>query len=125
MSVGERGQSLHLTAREMSPDGQILSITAQGRDFKVRLPLMGAFQASNALVAAGLCIAAGEDLEAVLGALEHIEGRAGPAATGRVRPQGRRRLRRLRPYPRRVGDGAGGAAPARVGPADRRLRRRR
>ena len=31
--------------------------------YDVRLPLAGAFQASNALVAAGLCIAAGESAE--------------------------------------------------------------
>ena len=34
------------------------------------LPLAGAFQASNALVAAGLCIAAGDRPDAVIAALE-------------------------------------------------------
>ena len=43
----------------------------------VALPLAGAFQASNVLVAAGLCIAAGETVEAVLAALEHLKGAPG------------------------------------------------
>ena len=43
----------------------------------VHLPLVGAYQASNALVAAGLCIATGEDVGQVLAALEHIEGAPG------------------------------------------------
>jgi len=84
MSVGERGQALHLKARELTPGGQILTLIAQEREHRVRLPLVGAFQASNALVAAGLCIAAGEDLDTVLGALEHLEG-----APGRLQRVGR------------------------------------
>src|ERR1700761_4911294 len=60
MSVGERGQALKLASRTPLADGQQLSIIADGRAFDVKLPLVGAFQASNALVAAGLCIAAGE-----------------------------------------------------------------
>jgi UDP-N-acetylmuramoyl-L-alanyl-D-glutamate--2,6-diaminopimelate ligase len=76
-SVGEAGQALTLVGREPAPDGQRLTILAEGRSFEVRLPLAGAFQASNALVAAGLCIAAGEPAEAVLEALEHVEGAPG------------------------------------------------
>jgi UDP-N-acetylmuramoyl-L-alanyl-D-glutamate--2,6-diaminopimelate ligase len=43
----------------------------------VRLPLAGAFQASNALVAAGLCLAAGLSPEQVFAGLERIEGAPG------------------------------------------------
>jgi UDP-N-acetylmuramoyl-L-alanyl-D-glutamate--2,6-diaminopimelate ligase len=77
MSVGAAGQGLMLTARSPTPRGQRLSLRAWGRDHQIDLPLAGGFQASNALVAAGLCIAAGESVEAVLGALEHIEGAPG------------------------------------------------
>jgi UDP-N-acetylmuramoyl-L-alanyl-D-glutamate--2,6-diaminopimelate ligase len=76
-SVGSMGQGLTLAHRELTPGGQRLRIGAEGRSFDVRLPLAGAFQASNALVAAGLCIAAGEKTDAVLEALEHIEGARG------------------------------------------------
>jgi len=84
LSVGERGQSLRLVSRTLTADGQHLVIEHLDRRYEVRLPLAGAFQAGNALVAAGLCIAAGEDIAAVLAALEHIEG-----APGRLQRVGR------------------------------------
>jgi UDP-N-acetylmuramoyl-L-alanyl-D-glutamate--2,6-diaminopimelate ligase len=77
LSVGERGQGLTLVSRALLPEGQRLVVEAEGRRHDVRLPLAGAFQASNALVAAGLCIAAGEDAGAVLAALEHLQGAEG------------------------------------------------
>jgi len=77
LSVGERGQGLALIDRALLPEGQRLSIAAADRIVQVRLPLAGAFQAANALVAAGLCIAAGEPVEAVLGALETLKGAPG------------------------------------------------
>ena len=77
MSVGAMGQGLTLTGRSLTPEGQRLTISAWGRRHDVRLPLAGAFQASNALVAAGLCIAAGESPDTVLAALEHLEGAPG------------------------------------------------
>ncbi|HEY2709439.1 MAG TPA: UDP-N-acetylmuramoyl-L-alanyl-D-glutamate--2,6-diaminopimelate ligase [Caulobacteraceae bacterium] len=76
-SVGSMGEGLTLAHRTPVVAGQRLRIGTEGRNFDVRLPLAGAFQAANALVAAGLCIAAGEDAEAVLAALEQIEGAPG------------------------------------------------
>ncbi len=76
-SVGEKGRDLHLAAREALPGGQRLAVEATGARVELNLPLAGAFQASNALVAAGLCIAAGEDQARVLAALEHLQGAAG------------------------------------------------
>ena len=77
LSVGENGQSLKLASRTPAPGGQRLRVLEHGHRYDLNLPLVGAFQASNALVAAGLCIAAGETPEAVLAALEHIEGAPG------------------------------------------------
>ncbi|GAA0647557.1 UDP-N-acetylmuramoyl-L-alanyl-D-glutamate--2,6-diaminopimelate ligase [Brevundimonas lenta] len=77
MGVGERGRDLALIGRVAVPEGQRLTIDAGGEIHEVLLPLAGAFQASNALVAAGLCIAAGEKPGRVLAALETIEGAQG------------------------------------------------
>ena len=77
VSVGAAGQGLKLKDRQLVPDGQRLKLETGGKAYDVRLPLAGGFQASNALVAAGLCIGAGEDTEAVLAALEQIEGAPG------------------------------------------------
>ncbi|MFN9711662.1 MAG: UDP-N-acetylmuramoyl-L-alanyl-D-glutamate--2,6-diaminopimelate ligase [Alphaproteobacteria bacterium] len=77
MSVGETGQALKLMARTPLPDGQRLSIRAEGRMYDVHLPLVGAFQASNALVAVGLCRAAGLSYAETFAALENIDGAPG------------------------------------------------
>jgi UDP-N-acetylmuramoyl-L-alanyl-D-glutamate--2,6-diaminopimelate ligase len=77
MSVGESGVGLRLVARTPEPFGQRLTIMRQGKTYDLRLPLAGAFQAANVLAAAGLCIAAGEEVEAVLAALEHLKGAPG------------------------------------------------
>ena len=77
MGVGERGRDLSLVERHAVPEGQRLTIDCEGRLHEILLPLAGAFQASNALVAAGLCIAGGESPERVLAALEKIEGAQG------------------------------------------------
>ena len=45
--------------------------------YTVRLPLVGAFQVENALVAAGLAIATGSEPAAVFAALEHLKGAKG------------------------------------------------
>ena len=76
-SVGEAGQGLQLLDRQLVPEGQRLKLQVDGRCFDVSLPLAGGFQASNALVAAGLCMGAGDAAEAVLAALEQIEGAPG------------------------------------------------
>ena len=77
LSVGADGQGLKLISRTPVPEGQRLKIAAQDREFDVLLPLAGDFQASNVLVAAGLVLATGEDLDATIAALEHLEGAAG------------------------------------------------
>jgi len=76
-SVGHAGRDLRLARREASSDGQSLDLDMDGRRYSVRLPLAGAFQADNALVAAGLCIATGEAPDAVLAALETLQGAPG------------------------------------------------
>ncbi len=53
---------------------QRLSVAHEGRVFDVRLPLLGEYQASNALLAAGLAIATGEVAGRVLPALQGLKG---------------------------------------------------
>jgi UDP-N-acetylmuramoyl-L-alanyl-D-glutamate--2,6-diaminopimelate ligase len=84
LSVGERGQGLRLLERTPVAEGQRLKVLVGSHSHDVLLPLAGAFQASNAMVAAGLCIAAGEDAADVLAALEHLAG-----APGRLQRVGR------------------------------------
>ncbi|CAN5396858.1 UDP-N-acetylmuramoyl-L-alanyl-D-glutamate--2,6-diaminopimelate ligase [soil metagenome] len=77
VSGGEAGQGLKRVARAPTPEGQRLTILAEGQSYEVNLPLVGGYQASNALVAAGLCIATGEPVAGVMKALETLEGAPG------------------------------------------------
>ena len=77
MSVGERSSHLCLTGRDLTVDGQILYLEYLGKKYETKLPLAGLFQASNALVAAGLAIAAGEDAGKVIHALSTLKGARG------------------------------------------------
>jgi UDP-N-acetylmuramoyl-L-alanyl-D-glutamate--2,6-diaminopimelate ligase len=77
MSVGEDGQGIQMLALDAVAEGQRLTLGFGGKTYKSLLPLAGAFQASNILVAAGLCIASGEDAADVFAALETIKGAPG------------------------------------------------
>jgi UDP-N-acetylmuramoyl-L-alanyl-D-glutamate--2,6-diaminopimelate ligase len=74
LGTGTRGATFRLATRRNDGFAQHLEVEYAGRMHDLRLPLIGAYQASNALVAAGLALAAGEDGEAALGALEHLTG---------------------------------------------------
>jgi UDP-N-acetylmuramoyl-L-alanyl-D-glutamate--2,6-diaminopimelate ligase len=66
--------ALRLLARTPLPNGQRLEIEAFGARRTVTLPLVGAFQAMNALAAAGLVIGGGASTAATLDALARLAG---------------------------------------------------
>jgi UDP-N-acetylmuramoyl-L-alanyl-D-glutamate--2,6-diaminopimelate ligase len=73
LTVGSRGDTLRLAGREAGMLGQKLTIEADGSRHVVDLPLIGAYQAANALVAAGLVLATGGDLVQTLANLSRIQ----------------------------------------------------
>ncbi|USI73637.1 UDP-N-acetylmuramoyl-L-alanyl-D-glutamate--2,6-diaminopimelate ligase [Sphingomonas morindae] len=78
LSVGTRGDALRLIERVPTQLGQTLTIAVDGREHRCTLPLIGAYQAANALVAAGLAMATGvpaADVLAGLGRLQPVRGR--------------------------------------------------
>ena len=77
MTVGREGGFLKLKRLEHERRRQIAEIEAAGKIHRIVLPLAGEFQMSNALVAAGLAIATGINVDQALEALEHIEGAPG------------------------------------------------
>ncbi len=83
--VGRAGSEIRLL--DLVADGfrQRLRLSAFGRAHDLVLPLAGAFQASNALTAAGLAIGAGIDVDTAIAALAGLEG-----APGRVELVGRK-----------------------------------
>ncbi|RIX98801.1 UDP-N-acetylmuramoyl-L-alanyl-D-glutamate--2,6-diaminopimelate ligase [Aureimonas flava] len=77
MTVGSNGGFLKLKRLEHERHRQIAEIEAAGKLYRVVLPLAGEFQMANALVAAGLAIATGRNVDDVLPALEHLKGAPG------------------------------------------------
>lgn len=73
ISVGTQGDTLKLVSRDPTLLGQGLVIEAGGKAHKVMLPLIGAYQAANALTAAGLVIATGGDVSSTLTALARLQ----------------------------------------------------
>lgn len=77
ITVGPAGETLRLVRATPEPAGQRLALAVEGETRAVALPLPGAFQVSNALVAAGLARALGLSWEAVLDGLERLKGAPG------------------------------------------------
>jgi UDP-N-acetylmuramoyl-L-alanyl-D-glutamate--2,6-diaminopimelate ligase len=70
--VGEGGDCMRLLRAVPRADGQMLEIAQDGGKREILLPLVGRFQADNALVAAALAAATGG--ERALDALPHLQG---------------------------------------------------
>ena len=74
LTFGANGADLRLLHRQDTPTGQTLSVAIFEFEHRVALPLPGAFQACNALAAAGLALATGIAPEAVVAALRTLRG---------------------------------------------------
>lgn len=59
LTVGEAGEAIRLVSRRSTPLGQALVLRHAGREHKLSLPLIGAYQVANVLVSAGLVLATG------------------------------------------------------------------
>jgi UDP-N-acetylmuramoyl-L-alanyl-D-glutamate--2,6-diaminopimelate ligase len=73
ITVGEKGRGIQLLSREPTQLGQTLELRIQGDVHKLKLPLIGAYQAANALVAAGVVMASGGDVESLLSHLARLQ----------------------------------------------------
>jgi UDP-N-acetylmuramoyl-L-alanyl-D-glutamate--2,6-diaminopimelate ligase len=73
LSVGKKGRAIRLVDRTPTQLGQMLEVEAEGQAYAINLPLIGAYQANNALVAAGLVWATGGDIAATLGNLARVQ----------------------------------------------------
>ena len=74
IGVGSRGATLRLIDRIPSQLGQTLTVGYGGQELKIALPLIGAYQAANALMAAALVIATGGDAGQTLANLSRLQG---------------------------------------------------
>ena len=77
-SVGPEGEDIRLVAQEPTRLGQEIEIARHGERRTIRLPLIGKYQASNALTAAALALVTGADearLWDAVGRLQPVRGR--------------------------------------------------
>ena len=77
MTVGVHGEDIKLVSGSIDGFAQVVTIAHGGRSYRIRLPLVGAFQVQNAGVAAGLAISTGADPAQVFAALEKLAGAKG------------------------------------------------
>jgi UDP-N-acetylmuramoyl-L-alanyl-D-glutamate--2,6-diaminopimelate ligase len=77
ITIGRKGETIHLDRREDQGGTQELTLRHAGKIHHLVLPLAGDFQTSNALVAAGLAIGLGAEPAKVFAALEHLKGAPG------------------------------------------------
>jgi UDP-N-acetylmuramoyl-L-alanyl-D-glutamate--2,6-diaminopimelate ligase len=71
--VGEAGEEIRLKSRTSSQLGQTLVVDAGGTTYTIALPLIGAYQAANALTSAALVIASGGDMATTFANLARVQ----------------------------------------------------
>jgi len=77
IAVGEQGADIKFVGATIDGFNQIVTIMHEGHTYKVRLPLVGAFQVQNAGIAAGLAIATGAEPARAFAAMEKLVGAKG------------------------------------------------
>ena len=102
VTVGASGETLRLVSRTPKGDGQKLEIALEGVAHRVDLPLVGEFQAANALLAAGIAIGLGDPAAPVFEALASLRGAPGRLRESCLRKRRFTDLCRLCPQARRT-----------------------
>ena len=86
ITVGPEAETIELVSRTSTPLGQQLLLRHEGREHKLGLPLIGAYQMNNVLTAAGLVLATGGDWATTLigmGRVSPVRGRLERAVISR------------------------------------------
>ncbi|MDJ0641858.1 MAG: UDP-N-acetylmuramoyl-L-alanyl-D-glutamate--2,6-diaminopimelate ligase [Erythrobacter sp.] len=87
-TVGERGAFLRLAAHEATQLGQTLAVEHEGVERTIKLPLIGAYQAANALCAAGLALSTSCDPSQVFDAVSRLQPVRGRLERAVIAPVG-------------------------------------
>ena len=87
VTVGPEAETIALVRRASTPLGQQLVLRHEGKEHKLNLPLIGAYQVNNVLTAAGLVLATGGDWAQTLagmGRVSPVRGRLERAVISRA-----------------------------------------
>ncbi|MBT3990262.1 MAG: UDP-N-acetylmuramoyl-L-alanyl-D-glutamate--2,6-diaminopimelate ligase [Rhodospirillaceae bacterium] len=74
LNYGRNANDIVLKNITAQPDGQRLALSVLGQDVEIALPLIGGFQAMNALCALGIVLADGADQAKSVAAMENLQG---------------------------------------------------
>ena len=72
LTVGRKGETIRLVEQKPTALGQTLMLEHAGKPHRLALPLIGAYQASNVLTAAGLVLATGGEWNAAFSAMQRV-----------------------------------------------------
>jgi UDP-N-acetylmuramoyl-L-alanyl-D-glutamate--2,6-diaminopimelate ligase len=72
LTVGRKGETIRLVEQAPTALGQTLLLEHSGKSHRLALPLIGAYQASNVLTAAGLVLATGGKWDATFSAMQRV-----------------------------------------------------
>ena len=72
LTVGRNGETIRLVEQTPTALGQTLKLEHGGKPYKLALPLIGAYQASNVLTAAGLVLATGGKWDETFSAMQRV-----------------------------------------------------
>jgi UDP-N-acetylmuramoyl-L-alanyl-D-glutamate--2,6-diaminopimelate ligase len=87
-TVGTRGEDIRLLERTPGGLGQRLQLVYSEATYTLDLPLIGAYQAANVLVAAGLVLSTGADAAATFDALKRLQTVRGRIERAAITPAG-------------------------------------
>jgi UDP-N-acetylmuramoyl-L-alanyl-D-glutamate--2,6-diaminopimelate ligase len=72
LTIGRKGETIRLVEQAPTALGQALVLEHDGKTFRLALPLIGAYQASNVLTAAALVLATGGEWNAIFSAMQRV-----------------------------------------------------
>jgi UDP-N-acetylmuramoyl-L-alanyl-D-glutamate--2,6-diaminopimelate ligase len=72
VTVGRKGETIRLVEQTPTALGQKLTLEHQGKPYRLALPLIGAYQSSNVLTAAGLVLATGGEWNTTFAAMQRV-----------------------------------------------------
>jgi UDP-N-acetylmuramoyl-L-alanyl-D-glutamate--2,6-diaminopimelate ligase len=72
LTVGRKGDAIRLVEQTPTALGQTLMLDHGGASYRLALPLIGAYQASNVLTAAGLLLATGGEWQQTFSAMQRV-----------------------------------------------------
>jgi UDP-N-acetylmuramoyl-L-alanyl-D-glutamate--2,6-diaminopimelate ligase len=72
LTIGKKGETVRLVEQTPTTLGQTLTLSHAGKAYRLALPLIGAYQASNVLVSAGLVLATGGSWQETFSAMQRV-----------------------------------------------------